>query len=148
MATHLSMAGLLEPMGRVDKIAKHRLRVSMMAMKELSAYWPVCTWIFHLFAKILKQRSGQVKKSHANLNASPNVEQTNEPQGEFDLTGLLPDDTFSYWAEIEEFTSTLGPIDGFDFSSVFDIGPEGLTSFNGEGDTPGQSNLFSHFLGS
>jgi len=148
MATHLSMAGLLEPMGRVDKIAKHRLRVSMMAMKELSAYWPVCTWIFHLFAKILKQRSGQVKKPRHGSNDSPNVEQPNEVQGEFEMTELPQDDTFSYWAEIEEFTSTLAPIDGFDFSSVFDIGPEGLTSFNDEGNTPGQSNLFSHFLGS
>jgi hypothetical protein len=148
MAVHLSMAGLLEPMGRVDKIAKHRLRVSMMAMKELSAYWPVCTWIFHLFAKILKQKSGQVKKPLPDSNASPNVERTNERLEDFDMSGLQPDDSFSYWAEIEEFTSSLAPLDGFDFSSVFDIGPEGLTSFNGEGDTPGQANLFSHFLGS
>ena len=46
MSIHLSMAGFLEPVHKVDRIAKHRLRVSMMAMKELSGYWPVCTWIF------------------------------------------------------------------------------------------------------
>jgi hypothetical protein len=88
------------------------------------------------------------KKPLPDSNASPNVERSNEPLEDFDMSGLQPDDSFSYWAEIEEFTSSLAPLDGFDFSSVFDIGPEGLTSFNGEGDTPGQANLFSHFLGS
>ncbi|KAF2183897.1 hypothetical protein K469DRAFT_689645 [Zopfia rhizophila CBS 207.26] len=38
------------------RIAKFRLRISMVAMKELSAHWPVCGWVFRLFAKIIRDR--------------------------------------------------------------------------------------------
>src|SRR5271154_3854802 len=110
MAVHLSMAGLLEPMGRVDKIAKHRLRVSMMAMKELSAFWPVCTWIFQLFAKIIKERSSNADRQTLGISspAVPGaIDQLNDPNLP-SLHAAFVDDNLGNWAEIEEFTSTLG----------------------------------------
>ena len=68
----------------------------MTAMKELRAYWPVCTWIFHLFTKIIKERPTTLVPKTVDV---------------FDVGG---------WSEIEEFSSMLG-LD-FDFNQVFDAG--------------------------
>jgi hypothetical protein len=151
MSIHLSMAGFLDPVSRVDRIAKHRLRVSMMAMKELSAFWPVCTWIFQLFAKIIKERSNNADQRNLGISspAVPGViEQLNDPN----LPGLhaaFVDDNFGNWAEIEEFTSTLGMSDGFDFdfSHIFDVGSEAPVGFQVDApETPVRDNLYPRFL--
>jgi hypothetical protein len=137
MSIHLAMAGFLDPIGRVDKIAKHRLRVSMTAMKELSAYWPVCTWIFQLFTKIIKERrvTGD--------NAKSPDQTSKEPTPNAPPFGV--DDTFGNWAEIEEFSSTLGMMDGFefDFSNIFDVGFDGVSGSN-----LGQESLLPQYVGS
>src|SRR5271155_2823747 len=108
MSIHLSMAGFLEPLRRVDRIAKHRLRVSMMGMKELSAYWPVCTWIFQLFAKIIKERSAPRNQQKQSATASPAIGANMEQQPTLALSGFQPEDNFDNWAEL---TSMLGPMD-------------------------------------
>ncbi len=136
MSIHLSMAGFLEPVQKIDRIAKHRLRVSMMAMKELSSYWPVCTWIFQLFAKIIKERSAPQQPPTAPIAQEPLMQIPNV------------DENFGNWAEIEEFTNTLGITDGFDFdfSHIFDVGGDALGSFGVPG-TPSRDNSFPTFLG-
>lgn len=56
MSVHIVMAGSSERGLAAQRIAKCRLRLSMIAMKELSSYWPVCSWVFQLFAKIIRDR--------------------------------------------------------------------------------------------
>jgi hypothetical protein len=150
MSIHLSMAGFLDPVSRVDRIAKHRLRVSMMAMKELSAFWPVCTWIFQLFAKIIKERTSSADQQALGIS-SPAVSGTvelNDPNIPSFHTAFA-DDNFGNWAEIEEFTSTLGMSDGldFDFSHIFDVGSDAPVGFSVDAPgTPSRDNLYPRFL--
>lgn len=146
------MAGFLDPVSRVDRIAKHRLRVSMMAMKELSAFWPVCTWIFQLFAKIIKERTSSADQQSLGIS-SPAVpgqvdQQLNDPNLP-SFHNAFADDNFGNWAEIEEFTSTLGMGDGldFDFSHIFDVGSDAPVGFAVDAPgTPSRDNLYPRFL--
>jgi hypothetical protein len=145
------MAGFLESTGPIDKIAKHRLRVSMMAMKELSGFWPVCNWIFQLFTKIIKESSKGTQLRDPPTNINPE-----SPTGGGESLGVQPEDNcgknpFGTWAEIEEFTSTWGGTDGFefDFSHTFDGVSDGLVNFGAH--TPGtgtSANEFPRFLAS
>jgi hypothetical protein len=127
MLIHLSGAGFLEPSNRTDRIAKNRLRVSMLAMKEMSAYWPVCTWIFQLFAKIIKERSG---RGTVTTTVQTPTGQAAEFAAAEPTTENTPLDEFSgNWAEIEAFTSSL--MEGFqgldfDFSQYFDVGTNSI----------------------
>jgi len=131
MSIHLSMAGFLDPVSKVDKIAKHRLRVSMTAMKELSAYWPVCTWIFQLFTKIIKERSGHTQRDdRTTASVRPSI---SEPSSVSALNSVKSaDEGFENWAEIEEFSSALGGAEGleFDFSHMFGTGFENVMGLN------------------
>jgi hypothetical protein len=143
------MAGFLESTSQIDKIAKHRLRVSMMAMKELSAFWPVCNWIFQLFTKIIKESSKGTQRRVSPTNINPE----SATDGGENL-GLQVEDNYGNnpigtWAEIEEFTSAWGVEDGFefDFSHTFAGVPDGLVNFGA--DTPGtgtSANGFPRFL--
>jgi hypothetical protein len=147
MSIHLSMAGFLDPVSKVDRIAKHRLRVSMTAMKELSAYWPVCTWIFQLFTKIIKERSNLANQQ--NDMAASSTRPFSEPSVVSDPSSARSfDDGYGNWAEIEEFSSTLGGTEGvdFNFSHIFDTGFEGFMGLTM--DTPtigGRENSFPAF---
>ena len=146
MSIHLSMAGFLDPISKVDRIAKHRLRVSMTAMKELSAYWPVCTWIFQLFTKIIKERSGHANQQNNEIASSSTRPCPSEPSGVSAPNSVKSyDDTFGNWAEIEEFSSALGMTEGmdFDFSHMFDSGFESLMGLNI--DTPAVGTRDSSF---
>lgn len=153
MSVHLSMAGFLESTGRVDRIAKHRLRVSMMAMKELSGFWPVCNWIFQLFTKIIKESNKGNQSREATANSS-SVGTPGKHGGQ--ALGQQAEDnyasgTFGSWAEIEEFTSAWGIADGFefDFSHSFDGVSDGLVNFNADSSGTGTSVAdFPPFLSS
>jgi hypothetical protein len=122
MLIHLSGAGFLEPSNRADRIAKNRLRVSMLAMKEMSAYWPVCTWIFQLFAKIIKERSG--RGAVTTTVQTPVGRAAGFAAAEPTTETIALDKSSGNWAEIEAFTSNL--MEGFqgldfDFSQYFDV---------------------------
>lgn len=58
------------------------------------------------------------------------------------------DENFGNWAEIEEFTSTLGMTDGldFDFSHIFEVGGDALGTFGVPG-MPTSNDSFPTFLG-
>jgi len=142
------MAGFLDPVVRIDRGAKIRLRMSLAAMKELSAFWPVSTWIFQLSAKI-KERSGRTHRPSQTATSSPTLEKTTEQTL---ATPRVPtDDIFGNWAEIEEFTSNFASTDGmnFDFSHMFEMGDDGIITFNGETPgTPARDTIFNGFVGS
>jgi len=150
MLIHLSMAGFLGPVVRVDRGAKIRLRMSLSAMKELSVFWPVSTWIFQLSAKI-KERSGRAhRRPSQTAISSPALEKSTEQT--LPTPRVPTDDIFGNWAEIEEFTSNFTSTDGmnFDFSHMFEMGDDGIITFNGETPgTPARDTLFnSGFVGS
>lgn len=149
MSIHLSMAGFLDPIAKVDRIAKHRLRVSMTAMKELSAYWPVCSWVFQLFTKIIKERSGSQGPAQTQISTSSTRPSISEPSCVSAPDSIRSsEEGLGNWAEIEEFSSTLGMTDGmnFDFSHMFDLGFEGVMGLNMETPTIGTRESFPTFL--
>jgi len=69
MSVHLAMVGSSDRRLAAERAAKCRLRLSMIAMKEFSTYWPVCGWIFHLFAKIIRERRPAATSATRNADA-------------------------------------------------------------------------------
>ena len=149
MSVHLLMAGFLDPNAPVVKMAKNRLRTSMTAMKELSAYWPVCSWIFQLFTKIIKERSrggNREEQGRTPISMQSGTEQPGQVyayQGGADQGGATGN-----WADIEEFTASLGDTDGmdFDFSHLLDGGVDVGFLNNDTSLTPIRDSIFPRFL--
>lgn len=55
-----------------EQLAVVKVRLAMIALRELQSTWPVSGWIFRLFAKIVRRiRNGDELLPHEPVNASP-----------------------------------------------------------------------------